>query len=169
MAGNFDSFVFPDDVSKAVGSRSPAERMQIITAARDFALTLPRANGKSGAIGFCLGGGIAWQGAADMPGLNVAISFYGTPPDLATMERIHAPVFAFDGDADLGTFSRMVAAAPDMKGWGNSSNTRSIRERRTRFCISSSSRKMRLRLWIPGRSPWQSSSAICRQTRLLTK
>jgi carboxymethylenebutenolidase len=116
--GNFDSFLFPDDVSKAVASRSPAERMQIITAARDFALTLPRANGKSGAIGFCLGGGIAWQGAADMPGLNVAISFYGTPPDLATMERIHAPVFAFDGDADLGTFSRMVAAAPDMKRLG---------------------------------------------------
>ena len=116
--GNFDSFVFPDDVSKAVGSRSPAEKMQIITAARDFALTLPRADGKSGAIGFCLGGGIAWQGAADMPGLDVAISFYGTPPDLATMERIHAPVFAFDGDADLGTFSRMVAAAPDMKRLG---------------------------------------------------
>ena len=116
--GNFDSFSFPDDVSKAVGSRSPAERMQMITAARDFALTLARANGKSGAIGFCLGGGIAWQGAADMPGLNVAISFYGTPPDLATMERIHAPVFAFDGDADLGTFSRMVAAAPDMKRLG---------------------------------------------------
>jgi carboxymethylenebutenolidase len=116
--GNFDSFQFPDDVSKAVGSRSPAERMQIIAAARDFALKLPRSNGKSGAIGFCLGGSIAWQGAADMPGLNVAISFYGTPPDLATMERIHAPVFAFDGDADLGTFARMVAAAPDMKHLG---------------------------------------------------
>jgi len=116
--GNFDSFVFADDVSKAVGTRSPAERMQIVTAARDYGLKLPRANGKSGAIGFCLGGAIAWQGAADMPGLNAAVSFYGTPPDLATMARIQAPVFAFDGDQDLGTFSRMVASAPDMKRLG---------------------------------------------------
>ena len=53
-----------------------------------------------------------------MPGLKVAISFYGMPPDPSTMERIQAPVFAFDGDADLGTFSRMVAAAPDMKRLG---------------------------------------------------
>jgi carboxymethylenebutenolidase len=116
--GNFDSFLYPDDVSKAVGSRSAAERMQIVRAARDYALKLPRANGKSGAIGFCLGGSIAWQGAADMPGLNAAVSFYGGPPDPATMAKIQAPVYAFDGDADLGTFSRMVASAPDMKRLG---------------------------------------------------
>jgi carboxymethylenebutenolidase len=92
--------------------------MQIVRAARDYALKLPRANGKSGAIGFCLGGSIAWQGAADMPGLNAAVSFYGGPPDLATMAKIQAPVYAFDGDADLGTFSKMVASAPDMKRLG---------------------------------------------------
>ena len=116
--GNFDSFVFSDDVGKAVQARPAAERMEFVRAARDYALKLPRANGKSGAIGFCLGGTIAWEAAAMIPGLNAAVSFYGAPPDLTTMAKIQAPVIAFDGDQDPGLASRVAAAAPDMQRLG---------------------------------------------------
>jgi carboxymethylenebutenolidase len=116
--GNFDSFKYPDDVGKAIQSRSAAERMDFVKAARDYALKLPRANGKSGTTGFCMGGGMAWESTAAIPGLNAAVSFYGTPPDAATMAKIQAPVIAFAGDQDPGLAPRVSGAAPDMQKLG---------------------------------------------------
>jgi carboxymethylenebutenolidase len=116
--GNFDSFLYADDVAKALQTRSAADKMELIRAARDYALKLPRANGKSGATGFCSGGGQAWESTATIPGLNAAVSFYGAPPDAATMAKIQAPVLAFAGDDDPGLAPRVAAAAPDMQRLG---------------------------------------------------
>ena len=116
--GDFDSFHFADDVAKALQMRSAADKMEMIGAARDYALRLPRANGKSGITGFCSGGGQAWQSTADIPGVNAAVSFYGAPPDAATMAKIQAPVLAFAGDDDPGLAPRVAAAAPDMQRLG---------------------------------------------------
>lgn len=116
--GNFDSFHFSDDLAKALGTRPEPLKIQLLAAAREYALKLPRANGKSGITGFCNGGGIAWDSAADMPGINAAVSFYGAPPDPATMAKIQAPVLAFAGDDDPGLAPRVAAAAPDMRKLG---------------------------------------------------
>jgi carboxymethylenebutenolidase len=116
--GNFDSFVFPDDVGRAVGTRSPAERMDLIRAARDYANTLPRATGKSGTTGFCNGGGMAWESTAAIPGVSAAVAFYGGPPPLAVMAKIQAPVLALAGDQDPGLAPRVSAAAADMQKLG---------------------------------------------------
>ncbi len=116
--GDFDSFHFADDVAKALQMRSGADKMEMIRAARDYALKLPRANGKSGTTGFCSGGGQAWESSADMPGVNASVSFYGAPPDAATMAKIQAPVLAFAGDDDPGLAPRVAAAAPDMQKLG---------------------------------------------------
>jgi len=116
--GDFDSFHFADDVAKALQMRSGADKMEMIGAARDYALKLPRANGKSGTTGFCSGGGQAWESSADMPGVNASVSFYGAPPDAATMAKIRAPVLAFAGDDDPGLAPRVAAAAPDMQKLG---------------------------------------------------
>lgn len=116
--GNFDSFKYADDVAKVLGSRSVAEKIELLKAARDYALKLPRANGKSGITGFCNGGGMAWESAATIPGMNAAVSFYGAPPDLATMAKIRAPVLAFAGDDDPGLAPKVAAAAPDMQRLG---------------------------------------------------
>lgn len=116
--GNFDSFKYSDDVAKALQMRSAADKMALIKAARDYALKLPRANGKSGATGFCSGGGQAWESTAAIPGINAAVSFYGGPPDAATMAKIQAPVLAFAGDDDPGLAPRVAAAAPDMQRLG---------------------------------------------------
>lgn len=118
--GNFDSFKYADDVAKALGTRSVREKMELLTMAQRYALKLPRANGKSGITGFCNGGGFAWESAAEIPGINAAVSFYGAPPDAATMAKIQAPVLAFAGDDDPGLAPRVAAAAPDMKRLGKS-------------------------------------------------
>jgi len=116
--GNFDSFQYSDDLAKALGSRSGADKMQLIRTARDYALKLPRANGKSGVTGFCNGGGMAWESTAAIAGFNAAVSFYGAPPDAATMAKIQAPVLAFAGDDDPGLAPRVAGAAPDMQRLG---------------------------------------------------
>lgn len=116
--GNFDSFRFPDDVSRAAASRSAAERMDLVRAARDYGNSLPRATGKSGATGFCNGGGMAWESAAAIPGLGAAVAFYGGPPSPAVMAKIQAPVLALAGDQDPGLAPRVAAAAADMQKLG---------------------------------------------------
>ena len=68
--GNFDSFQYSDDLAKALGNRSAADKIQLVRTARDYALKLPRANGKSGVTGFCNGGGMAWESTAAIAGLN---------------------------------------------------------------------------------------------------
>jgi carboxymethylenebutenolidase len=116
--GNFDSFQYSDDLAKALGSRSASDRMQLVRTARDYALKLPRSNGKSGVTGFCNGGGMAWESTAAIAGLNAAVSFYGAPPDAGTMAKITAPVLAFAGDDDPGLAPRVSGAAPDMQRLG---------------------------------------------------
>ena len=116
--GNFDSFRYPDDLAKALGMRPVPVKIELLRAAREYAVKLPRANGKSGITGFCNGGGYSWESAAEIPGINAAVSFYGTPPDLATMAKIQAPVLAFAGDQDPGLAPRVAAAEADMKKLG---------------------------------------------------
>src|SRR5205814_8905911 len=99
-AGNVDSVQYGDDLANALGGRSAADNMHLRKTAREYGLKLPRANGKSGIAGFCNGGGMALESTAAIAGLNAAVSFYGAPPEAATMAKIQAPVLAFAGDDD---------------------------------------------------------------------
>jgi carboxymethylenebutenolidase len=88
--------------------------------ARDYALKLPMANGRLGATGFCMGGGLAWEAAAEIEGVNASVVFYGGPPQEPVMSRIKAPVAAFFGENDLGLAPRIAPATADMKRLGKS-------------------------------------------------
>jgi carboxymethylenebutenolidase len=116
--GNHDSFEFPDDSGRALNRISHAEVLNRIRVARDYALKLPMSNGKLGATGFCMGGGLAWEAAAEIEGVNASVVFYGTPPPEAVMARIKAPVSAFFGANDLGLAPRIAPATADMKRLG---------------------------------------------------
>jgi carboxymethylenebutenolidase len=116
--GNFDSFQYPDESGAAINKIPHADVIKRIQAAADYALKLPMANGKLGATGFCMGGGLAWEVAAEVPQLNAAVAFYGGPPPEAVMARIHAPVAAFFGENDLGLAPRVAPATADMKRLG---------------------------------------------------
>jgi carboxymethylenebutenolidase len=116
--GNHDSFEFPDEAGRSLSKISHAEVLDRIRVARDYALNLPMANGKLGATGFCMGGGLAWEAAAEIEGVNASVVFYGNPPAEPVMARITAPVTAFFGANDLGLAPRVAPAAADMKRLG---------------------------------------------------
>jgi hypothetical protein len=61
--GNRDSFKF-DDEAMTTGQRmiSPDEHQRRYKAAREWALRLPRANGKTASLGFCYGGSFRRRG-----------------------------------------------------------------------------------------------------------
>ena len=84
---------YPGDEDKArdlFGRLDPAKaRADIVAAARGL-LTLPDANGKVGAVGFCWGGSLANHVATQVPELAVAVPFYGGAPALEEVPRIKA-------------------------------------------------------------------------------
>ncbi|GII75835.1 carboxymethylenebutenolidase [Sphaerisporangium rufum] len=68
-------------------------------AAFDVLAGLPEVTGGAGALGFCLGGSLAYELAARAP-VAAAVSFYGSsvPDTLGLLDRISAPVqFQFGG------------------------------------------------------------------------
>jgi carboxymethylenebutenolidase len=113
--GNYDSFKFPDDSGAALNKIPRSEVLNRIRVARDYALKLPIANGKLGVTGFCNGGGLAWESAAEIEGVNASVVFYGGPPREEVMALIKAPVSAYYGADDLGLAPRIEPATADMK------------------------------------------------------
>ena len=116
--GNHDSFEFPDEAGRSLNRISHADVLDRIRVARDYALKLPMSNGRLGATGFCMGGGLAWEAAAEIEGVNASVVFYGTPPAEPVMARIKAPVAAYFGANDLGLAPRIAPATADMKRLG---------------------------------------------------
>jgi carboxymethylenebutenolidase len=116
--GNHDSFRLPDESGAALNRIPHSEVLNRIRVAKDYALKLPMSNGRVGATGFCMGGGLAWEVAAEIEGINASVVFYGGPPEAAVMARIKAPVIAFFGRNDLGLAPRIAPATADMKRLG---------------------------------------------------
>jgi carboxymethylenebutenolidase len=116
--GNFDSFRLPDESGAAINRIPHSEVLNRIQVAADYALKLPMANGRLGATGFCMGGGLAWEAAAEIRGINASVVFYGGPPEEAVMAKIKAPVAAFFGRNDLGLAPRIAPATEAMKRLG---------------------------------------------------
>lgn len=121
--GGLRSFNFLDDALIAGRAISQDEGIRRYKAARDYALSLPRSNGKSASLGFCMGGGYSFRFAGDVPELNAAVVFYGTPPDEATMARINAPVLGLYGENDARVVATIEPATAAMKKLGKSYET----------------------------------------------
>jgi carboxymethylenebutenolidase len=118
--GNYDSFKFPDDAIKAGARLSDKEALRRAKAALDYALRLPRANGKSASVGYDTGGAYSFRLAAEAPQLNAAVVFYGMPPEQTAMAKIKAPVLAFYGEVDPEFTSTVEPTTAAMKRLGKS-------------------------------------------------
>lgn len=107
--GNHDASEFIDDaVRNAAGKVNQDEAQRRYKTAREWALKLPRANGKTASIGFCAGGGNSFRFAAEVPELNGAVVYYGASPNEALMAKIKAPVLGLYGEND-GRMAENVA------------------------------------------------------------
>ena len=118
--GNRDSFQFDDEAMRAAARITPDETQRRYRAAREWALKLPRANGKTGSIGFCAGGSNSFRFAADVPDLNAAVVFYGGGPSEDLMSRIKAPVLGFYGENDARVTATVPITTEAMKKLGKS-------------------------------------------------
>ena len=67
------------------------------------------ANGKTGAVGFCWGGGAVNDLAVSVPELAAGVVFYGRPPDLARVPEIKARLLIQQASRD----TRLVQTLPD--------------------------------------------------------
>jgi len=118
--GNYDAFQGTDDVMRANARLTSDDMFNRYKAARDWGMKLPRANGKSASIGFCMGGGNSFRFASEVPELNAAVVFYGTPANQEMLAKIKAPVLAFYGDDDARVTATMAPTEAAMKAAGKS-------------------------------------------------
>lgn len=79
-SGDSTSFGGQQEVVKATLSLPAPEIIARIKATREWALKLPRANGKTATVGFCFGGNQSFAMAVAEPSLNAAVVYYGTAP-----------------------------------------------------------------------------------------
>jgi carboxymethylenebutenolidase len=119
-AGNFDAFQFPDEALRANLKIPQAEALRLYKAAYDYAAKLPRASGKIASLGCSLGGTLSFRFAAETPGLNAAVVFYGMPPAEALLAKIKAPVLGLYGGDDDAVDATIEPTAAAMKKLGKS-------------------------------------------------
>jgi carboxymethylenebutenolidase len=97
---------------------SQDESIRRYRAAQDYALKLPRANGKSASLGLGMGGADSFRFAADAPKLEAAVVFYGIAPDEGVLARVKAPVAGFYGEDDARVMPTVRAAEAVMMRLG---------------------------------------------------
>ena len=103
-----------DAVVKLVTSLSAPEVQARLDAAREYAIKLPASSGITAAIGFCWGGSTSFTYATTQPALKAAVVYYGTPPPVAAMSKIQAPVLGLYGGDDARVTSTVDAAKAEM-------------------------------------------------------
>lgn len=127
--GGSESFVNRDDIGKTLGSLTRADINARLSAAREYGLALPAANGKSATMGFCSGGTNNFAYTVSQPGLNAAVVFYGSAPSAPgatagsftpadTLANIKAPILGLYGGDDARINSTIPATQAKMKALG---------------------------------------------------
>jgi carboxymethylenebutenolidase len=109
------------EATKVIRTLSPETVTGMLNAVRDYARSLPAANGKTGSVGFCWGGTTSFAYAVAQRGLDAAVVYYGTSPsDPADYRKIHAPVLGLYGGDDERVDATIPTAEAEMKKSGKS-------------------------------------------------
>lgn len=95
----------PDDARKLAMALEYPDALQVIQSAVNHLIADERVSPKQiGVVGFCMGGGLAWHGAAQLEGIGASVPCYGGGPDMTPEEAaaIQVPVLSIYGELDKG-------------------------------------------------------------------
>ena len=115
----------PDEARKLAMALEYPDALRVIQTAVDHLIARDDVAPKRvGLVGFCMGGGLAWHGAAQLAGIGASVPCYGGGPEMSAeaAARITAPVLAIYGEADRGVspeVARQRAALMDAAGVTN--------------------------------------------------
>ena len=115
--GNTASMDRSEAIAKVRGLAND-EVVASLNAVRDYGLKLPAANGKSGSIGFCWGGGASFHYATAQVALNAAVVYYGTSPATEALAGVQASVLGLYGGNDARVNTTIGPAETEMKRLG---------------------------------------------------
>ncbi|MGH9379392.1 MAG: dienelactone hydrolase family protein [Thermoanaerobaculia bacterium] len=111
-------------VREVIRELEPAEVHARLDAVRGYAMGLPAANGRVGAVGFCWGGSTSFAYAGAQPELDAAVVYYGgSPEEPGDYETVEAPVLGLYGADDARVNATIPAAEEQMERLGKSYTT----------------------------------------------
>jgi len=80
--------------------RDPEEMIEDFVAAVNFLRVHPDTTGRTGAVGFCFGGGMVLELAIRVPDLGAGVAFYGRHPEAGRAVAIKAPLMLNHAELD---------------------------------------------------------------------
>ena len=89
-----------DKGRELIGQLDPAKNLNNYLAALAYLRNRPDCNGRTGAVGFCWGGGLANQLAVHDPKLDAAVAYYGQQAKAEDVPQIKAAVLLHYGGLD---------------------------------------------------------------------
>ncbi len=89
-----------DKGRELIGQLDPAKNLNNYLKALDYLRARPDCNGRTGAVGFCWGGGLANQLAVHAPRLGAAVAYYGQQPKAEDVPSIKAALMLHYGGLD---------------------------------------------------------------------
>jgi carboxymethylenebutenolidase len=99
--GRTSDFPTSDAAREAISKLPPAQVLADMQAAAEYVRSLPSASKKLAVMGFCWGGGRAWEAANAIPNVSETFVFYGTGPSTpAGVEGVDGIVYGFYGGDD---------------------------------------------------------------------
>ncbi len=108
-----------DGVGQAIRTLTNDIVVNQLNVVRQYALKIPAANGKIAVIGFCWGGGMAFNYALKQPLLNAAVSYYGPmPTDPAEYAGAKVPILGLYGGADMRVDANIDTAKAQLQKAG---------------------------------------------------
>ena len=104
-----------DDVRTAIRNLAPEEITRRLDAAAKWGTSQPAATSQYGVVGFCWGGGVAFNWAVEQPKLGASVVYYGVSPETSQLASVKAPVLGLYGGSDARVTSTVPAAQTEMK------------------------------------------------------
>ncbi len=110
----------PDSARFAISQLADDEVQSRLDAAARWATSQPSATKAFGVVGFCWGGGTAYEWATKQPALKAAVGYYGVAPALWSLDGVQAKVLGLYGGADARVTNTMPDFRDRMKSLGKS-------------------------------------------------